>query len=209
MTNVLVIHSSASGDASVSRGLTRDLLARMRAADPSMTVVERDLGLQPVPQLTEDAVAALRRAEVDNEPRQAAQRLSEALLSEVEAADILVIGSPMYNFGISTQLKAWFDHILRAGRTFRYTPNGPEGLLKGKRAIVIVARGGVYSQGPGLARNHQEGHLTTMLGFMGIADVEFAIAEGLAVPEKREQGLAQARARIEELLAEPLVRSAA
>lgn len=210
MTKVLLINSSASGEASVSRGLTRDLIERMRAADPALEVAERDLGLEPVPHLTEDSVAALRRAEVDNEARQAAERLSEGLLAELEAADVLVIGSPMYNFGITTHLKAWFDHVLRAGRTFRYTPNGPEGLLTGKRAILVVARGGVYGQGPGLARNHQEGHLRTMLGFMGIVDVEFVIAEGLAVgPEKREQAIAHARERFGELLAEPLIRSAA
>ena len=123
--------------------------------------------------------------------------LSDALVAELAAADILVIASPMYNFGMSSTLKAWFDHVLRAGLTFRYTAEGPEGLMTGKKAVVIESRAGCYSEGPGAALDGQEPHIRTLLGFIGITDVTFVRAEKLAFgPEAADAAIAEAGAAL-------------
>ena len=119
------------------------------------------------------------RATAETDAERAALAVSEELLAELNAADLLVIGAPMYNFGITSTLKSWFDHVLRAGVTFRYTEAGPEGLVTGKKAVVIETRGGLYSEGPGASLDSQEPHLRTMLGFMGVTDVVFVRAEKL------------------------------
>jgi FMN-dependent NADH-azoreductase len=117
---------------------------------------------------------------------------------QLQVADLIVIASPMYNFGMSSTLKAWFDHVLRAGVTFRYTESGPEGLLKGKKAVVIESRGGLYSEGPGMAMNSQEAHIRTLLGFAGIDDVTFVLAEKLAFgPEAAEASIQAAFERLD------------
>ncbi|GJD51193.1 FMN-dependent NADH-azoreductase [Methylobacterium crusticola] len=202
MTRLLHIDSSASGEASASRRLTGALVRAWRQADPGLAVVARDLGAHPVPHLGEDGVAALRRGETASPAQAEVRRVSDALLDEVEAADVLVIGSPMYNFSLSTPLKGWFDHVLRAGRSFRYTPEGPQGLLGGRRAILVMTRGGLYSEGSGLARNHQEPYLRSLLGFVGITDVTAIVAEGLGLsPEGRDASLARAEAAITDLVA--------
>jgi FMN-dependent NADH-azoreductase len=142
--------------------------------------------------LTAETVAAI-KGEPASEKELAARALSDALVAELAAADILVIASPMYNFGMSSTLKAWFDHVLRAGLTFRYTPDGPEGLMKGKKAVVIESRGGFYSEGPAAAMDAQEAHIRIMLGFMGIDEVTFVRAEKLAFgPEAAEAAIAEA-----------------
>jgi FMN-dependent NADH-azoreductase len=198
MSTVLVLTSSVLGETSVSNQLVRDTVSRLRSQDPSLRVVTRDLGGSPIAHLTLDAATALRGAEPANAAQAAAQALSDELIAEIKAADIVVIGAPMYNFGISSTLKTWFDYVLRAGVTFRYGENGPEGLLKGKRAIVIESRGGLYSQGPAQVMDAQEPHLRTLLGFIGIADVTFIRAERLAFgPEAREQAIDAARRVIE------------
>jgi len=128
-----------------------------------------------------------------SEQRQVAA-CSDRIVEELQRADLIVIGSPMYNFGITSQLKAWFDAVVRAGKTFRYTDAGPEGLLKGKRDIVAESRGGFYSVGPRAEFDHQEPHLKTLLAFIGIDDVQFIRAEGLDMGrESRADGLAHAR----------------
>ncbi len=209
MSTVLVVNSSASGDASVSRSLVRQAVSRLLAQDPTLRVVTRDLGASPVPHLTAETVTGVRGAEATTEAEAAARALSDALIAELEAADVIVIGAPMYNFGIPSTLKAWFDHVLRAGRTFRYSAAGPEGLLKGKRAIVVESRGGLYSEGPAQAMDGQEPHLRTMLGFMGITDVAFVRAERLGLgPEAREQAIASALAELELLAGRSLPRAA-
>ena len=136
MTTALIVTSSANGDASVSSSLAATLVDRLRDADPAVHVVLRDVGTNPVPHLTADTVAAIKGTPA-SETELSARALSDALVAELAAADLLVIASPMYNFGMSSTLKAWFDHVLRAGLTFRYGENGPEGLLKGKRVVVI------------------------------------------------------------------------
>jgi FMN-dependent NADH-azoreductase len=193
MSTVLVVTSSALGEASVSNQLVEDVLSGLRAQDPDLRVITRDLGNAPIPHLTLDSATAIRGAEPANDAQAAAQALSDTLIAELEAANVLVIGAPMYNFGIASTLKAWFDHVLRAGITFRYGESGPEGLLKGKRAIVIESRGGLYSEGPAQVMDAQEPHLRGMLGFMGIT-VTFVRAEKLAFgPEPREQAIDAAR----------------
>jgi FMN-dependent NADH-azoreductase len=187
---ILVVTSSALGEASVSNQLVQDAVAELRSREPDVRVVTRDLGSSPIAHLTPDSAAVIRGAEPANDAQAAAQALSKELIAELEAADTIVIGAPMYNFGIASTLKAWFDHVLRAGLTFRYGESGPEGLLKGKRAIVIESRGGLYSEGPGQALDSQEPHLRTMLGFMVITDVTFVRAEKLGFgPEARAQAI--------------------
>ncbi|WP_394885695.1 FMN-dependent NADH-azoreductase (plasmid) [Mesorhizobium sp. AaZ16] len=123
--------------------------------------------------------------------------LAADLIDELRAADTIVIGAPMYNFGMASTLKAWFDHVLRAGVTFRYSEAGPEGLLTGKLAIVVVTRGGLYSEGPAQVMNSQEPHLRSLLGVIGITDVTFVRAEKLAFgPKAREQAIEAARAQL-------------
>ena len=192
MTNVLVVTSSANGGASVSGQLATSLIDRLRAADPSVHVILRDVGADPLPHLTADTVAAI-KGEPVTEAEQAARALSDSLVGELAAADILIIASPMYNFGMSSTLKAWFDHVARAGLTFRYTANGPEGLMTGKKAVVIESRAGFYSEGAAAAMDGQEPHIRILLGFMGITDVTFVRAEKLAFgPEAAEAAIAEA-----------------
>jgi FMN-dependent NADH-azoreductase len=193
---VLVVTSSVSGEASVSNQLVRRAVDALRRNDPEVQVATRDLGEDPLPHLDSEAVAAI-RGEPANAVQKAARARSDAVVAEVQSADTLVIGAPMYNFGIPSTLKAWFDHLLRAGITFRYTESGPLGLLKGKRAIVVLARGGLYSEGPAQVLDAQEPHLRALLNFIGIEDVTFVRAEKLAMGgEARAQGLAAAEAQL-------------
>ena len=195
MQTVLVINSSANGDASVSGGLAARFVDRLRESEPGLHVVLRDVGVNPVPHLTAETVAAIKGTPT-SEAEVAARSLSDGLIAELQIADLIVIASPMYNFGMSSTLKAWFDHVLRAGVTFRYTESGPKGLLKGKKAVVIESRGGLYSEGPAAAMNAQESHIQTLLGFAGIDDVTFVRAERLAF------GLEAAEASIEAAIAQ-------
>jgi FMN-dependent NADH-azoreductase len=161
-----------------------------------------------VPHLTTATLAGVRGepatvAELDS------RALSDALIAELRAADTIVMGVPMYNFSMPTGLRAWFDHVLRAGETFRYSAAGPEGLLGGKRAIVIEARGGHYSDGPTQAFDFQEPYLRHLFAFMGVTDVEFVRVEKIGFgPEARTAAIAGARARLEEIVGSTLERAA-
>jgi FMN-dependent NADH-azoreductase len=209
MSTVLVLTSSALGEESVSNQLVQDAVAALRSQDPGLRVVTRDLGGSPIPHITLDSATALRGAEPANAAQAMAQALSNELVAELEAADTIVIGAPMYNFGIASTLKSWFDYVLRAGVTFRYGESGPEGLLKGKRAIVILSRGGLYSEGPAQTMDSQEPHLRTLLGFIGITDVTFVRAEKLAFgPEVREQTIGAARTRLGHVIRNTFARAA-
>ena len=197
MSSILVLNSSANGAASVSKQLVQDTVEKLRAAHPGAKVVERDLGENPVPHLTSETTPAIRGAEAATAGQKQAVALSDTLIGELKDADTVVIGAPMYNFGIPSTLKTWFDHVLRAGITFRYSESGPEGLMKGKRAIVILSRAGFYSAGPAQPMDSQEPHLLNLLGFMGITDVTVIRAEKLAFgPEAREQALNDAKAEL-------------
>jgi len=208
MSNVLILTSSALGEASVSSKLAHQFGERLQAREPSASIVTRDVGIDPLPHLTAETVGGIRGA-AKTEAEKAAATLSDVLIAEIAAADLIVIGSPMYNFGISSTLKAWFDHVLRAGITFRYTEAGPEGLMTGKRAIVIESRAGLYSEGPAAAMDGQEPHLRTMLGFMGIDDVEFIRAERLAFgPDAADESVAAAARRLAAIASEGLALAA-
>jgi FMN-dependent NADH-azoreductase len=183
---LLHIDSSVLGENSASRSLTAAIVARLRAEHPGIEVTHRDLAAQSLPHFTP----------VLAEGHPCVARNGE-ILDEFLAADVVVIGAPMYNFTIPTQLKAWLDRVLTAGKTFRYTENGPEGLASGKRVIIASSRGGIYSQGPAASVDFQETYLKHVFGFIGIHDVEFVRAEGLNLgAEKREAAMAQAHAQI-------------
>lgn len=204
MTNILIVDSAATGEASVSRRLTGELEAILRGRGP-VRIVRRDVGTSPVPHLTAETTPAIRGAEPDSDSARDALALSDALVAELKAADLIVIGAPMYNFGMASTLKAWFDHVLRAGVTFRYSAAGPEGLVTGKKAIVIESRAGFYSEGPAAAMDSQEPHLRTLLGFMGVEDVSFVRAERLAFgPDAAEASIAAAVERLRSLAADEL-----
>lgn len=199
MKNALIVTSSAQAEASVSSRLAGAFETRLRTLHPGIAIVRRDVGAEPVPHLTAETVAAI-RGEPATETEAAARALSDELVGELQAADLIVIASPMYNFGMSSTLKAWFDHVLRAGITFRYTKAGPEGLLGGRKAVVIESRAGLYSEGDAAAMDGQEPHLRTLLGFMGIEDVVFVRAESLAFGAEAAQasiaGAEQSLARL-------------
>ncbi len=204
MTNVLIVDSAATGEASVTRRLTRELEAVLRGRGP-VRIVHRDVGSNPVPHLTAETTPAIRGAEAETEAARDALALSDALIAELKAADLIVIGAPMYNFGIASTLKAWFDHVLRAGITFRYSEAGPEGLLKGKKTIVIESRAGLYSSGPSAAMDSQEPHLRTLLGFMGLDGATFVRVEKLAFgPEQAAASIAEAIDELRGIAAEEL-----
>ena len=190
------------GEASISNQLVQMAVDRLRTRHPGTEIKTLDLGRDPIPHLTLDAATALRGGEAANAVQAAAQALSAELVADLRAADTIVIGAPMYNFGIASNLKTWFDYVLRAGITFRYTKSGPIGLLDGKRAIVIESRGGLYSEGPAQAFDSQEPHLRGLLNFIGITDVTFVRAERLAFgPEVREQAIHAAHGRLSQLIA--------
>ncbi|HYI41150.1 MAG TPA: NAD(P)H-dependent oxidoreductase [Allosphingosinicella sp.] len=192
MTNVLIVDSAATGEASVTRRLTGELEAVLRGRGP-VRIVHRDVGSNPVPHLTAETVPAIRGAPAVTDAARDAVALSDELIAELKAADLVVIGAPMYNFGIASTLKSWFDHVLRAGITFRYSEAGPEGLLKGRKAIVIESRAGLYSSGPSAPMDSQEPHLRTLLAFMGLDDVAFVRVEKLAFgPEQAAASIAEA-----------------
>lgn len=192
--NILIVSSSANGEASVSNQLAGRFADAVRSANPAARIVTRDVGAQPLPHLTSATVAAIKGV-----PASAAElealALSDALVAELQAADLIVIASPMYNFGISSTLKAWFDHVLRAGLTFRYTAEGPEGLLKGKKAVVIQSRAGFYGEGGTPQMDGQEPHLRAMLGFVGLDDVAYIRAEKLAFGPDAAEAAIEAAAR--------------
>jgi len=199
MNNVLQINTSARA-AGKANHMADDFTHAWREAHPADRIVLRDLTTQPVPHLDERTLNAFFTPPQQRDADlQAAVRLSDELIAELQAADVIVIGVPMYNFGIPSTLKAYFDHIARAGITFRYTANGPEGLLTGKRAIILAARGGIYS---GTPKDTQTAYLRDFLAFVGITEVEFIYAEGLAMGEEAAQrAQQQAEARIAELSA--------
>ena len=183
--NVLQINSSARREASHSTRLANRIVQRLRDADPDATLTVRDLGLKPHPVLDESALGALFTPASQRTAEQSARvALDDALIAEIQAADVVVLGVPMYNFGVPAALKIWIDAIARAGVTFRYTEKGPEGLLKGKKVYVALTRGGKYRNTPS---DTQVPYLKTVFGFLGLTDVSFVYAEGLAMGADAEQ----------------------
>jgi FMN-dependent NADH-azoreductase len=198
--NILQINSSARRDASHSTRLAARLVQRLRDADPEATLSVRDLNKVPHPILDEDALAALFTPADQRTLEQAARvALDDALIAEIQAADVVVLGVPMYNFGVPAQLKNWIDAISRAGVTFRYTEKGPEGLLKDKKVYVALTRGGKYRNTPA---DTQVPYLKTVFTFLGLTDVHFVYAEGLAMgPDAEQSAIASAHEQIEDAVA--------
>ena len=207
MKTYLQLNSSLHGADSLSSRLASRFIKSLAladrgegAADATPGFIVRDLANQPLPHLTAERFAAFVTAPEQRtsvQARIAAE--SDELVAELAAADVIVIGLPMYNFGVPSTLKAYFDHVARAGVTFRYTPTGPEGLLRGKRAFVIATRGGRHA---GTTSDLQSAYVRQFLGFIGITDIEFIYAEGLALGEEsRTAAIVEAGKRIEQLAA--------
>ena len=195
LMQLLHIDSAITGAHSVSRQLTAQIVAAYQANHPGTKVSYLDLVADAPAHFTMDAMAP-RTGQTDglSEVQKRENAVSERLVSQFLAADVVVIGAPFYNFSIPTQLKAWIDRIAQPGRTFQYTANGPEGLAKGKTVIIASTRGGVYSTSEGgRAMEHQESYLQTVLGFFGVTDVRFVRAEGVAMGDAaKAQAMADA-----------------
>ena len=197
--NILQINSSARSEGAVSTRVANDIVARLRGKHAGSKLVLRDLAVTPHPTLDESTLQALFTKQEDRSAEQAARvALDDALIAEIQASDVVVLGVPMYNFGVTAQLKNWIDAIARAQVTFRYTATGPEGLLTGKKVYLALARGGVHRDS---ASDSQVPYLKTMLGFLGMTDLQFVYAEGLAMgPEAQQSALASAQAQIEQAI---------
>lgn len=200
MRNLLQINSSIFSSGGQSSRLAERFVSAWREANPGATVTVRDLAKQPVPHLDAARFGAfIAKPEERTIEQQATANYSEALIAELKAADVIVLGLPMYNFGLPSTLKAYFDHIGRAGHTFKYTEKGPAGLLSGKSAYVFATRGGLYQ---GTPRDTQTAYIRDFLGFIGITDVEFIYAEGLAINEEsKNASLARAHRDIDNITA--------
>lgn len=199
--NVLKITSSARGQVSESTRLADNYITALRAVQPELKVVTRDLAADALPHIDGNVLGAFfTPAEQRTAEQQALIARSDALVAELQAADAIVLAVPMYNFGIPSTLKAYFDWIARAGVTFKYTPTGPVGLLADKPVTVFAARGGLYQ---GTPHDTQTGYLKDFLGFIGLKSVEFVYAEGLNMgDELRAKAEAEAASRIAELVAD-------
>ena len=199
MKTLLQLNTSLFSNQGQSSRLADAFVAEWKAFNPQGAVIARDLATDTVPHLTAERFQAfLAKPEARTLAQQKVVNESDALIAELQQADTIVLGLPMYNFGIPSTLKAYFDHVARAGVTFRYTDKGPVGLLTGKKAYVFAARGGMYQ---GTPRDTQSPYVRDFLAFLGITDVEFIYAEGLAMGEtSRDAALSKARSRIEGLL---------
>ena len=194
--NILQVNSSARSEGSASTRLANSIVVRLRAENPGASLVVRDLARNPHPVLDEAALGALFTPAEQRTPAQAERvALDDALIAEIKTADAVVLGVPMYNLGVPAQLKNWIDAIARAKVTFQYTANGAEGLLKGKKVYVALTRGGKYR---GTDWDSQVPYLKIVLGFLGMTDITFVYAEGLAMgPEAEQQAFAEAHREIE------------
>ncbi len=182
MKTILAVTSSPKSEGSVSNTLVEHFVQAWKDATPGAEVSHRNVGVNPLPHLDEATIGAIYTPEdVRSDAQRGLLAESDAVVEELEAADVIVIGAPMHNFSISSALKTWIDHAARVGRTFHYTAEGPEGQLKGKKVFVLTARGGNYGEGsPAHAMDHQTPYLKTVLGFLGLTDISFIHAEGVA-----------------------------
>lgn len=195
MTTILQINSAARSQGSTSTQLIKELTAKLQQSNPDSHVIVRNLQAEPLPHLDDTILGAFFTPADQRTPEQTAiSARSEALIAELQSADIIVIGAPMYNFGISTQLKTYFDFISRAGISFQYTDSGSEGFVTGKKVFVVTARGGQYV---GTPDDTHTPYIQAFLGFLGMTDVSFIYAEGLAMgPDTANASLAGAREAI-------------
>jgi FMN-dependent NADH-azoreductase len=203
MTTILHIDSSILGGYSVSRTLTAEIVAKQEALHPGARVIRRDLVVDAAMHLSDAHMAVFQGGEVGNAALGQDLATGGAYIDDLFAADIIVIGTPMYNFTVPTQLKGWIDRVLVAGRTFQYGANGPEGLVKGKKVFIASARGGVYTgDSPAAGLDHQETYMLGVLAFIGMTDVTIIRAEGLALGEDvKATAIAGAKTQIEALAA--------
>ncbi|KQT53752.1 FMN-dependent NADH-azoreductase [Aureimonas sp. Leaf454] len=202
MTNILHIDSSILGGYSVSRSLTADIVARQVELHPGATVVYRDLVSDAGLHLSDAHMAVFQGGAVGSPALGQDLAVGAAYIDELFAADMIIIGVPMYNFSVPTQLKAWVDRVCVAGRTFKYGANGAEGLVTGKKVFLASTRGGIYSQGPAAALEHQETYIRGVLAFIGLTDVTIVRAEGLNISaDAKATAVAQAKAEIAALAA--------
>jgi len=181
MTAILHIKSSSNLQGSFTRQIGAIAVERLKAQHPHAQIIERDLVASPVPHITPEWIGAAFSGNADA----AALKLSNTLVDEVFASDILVIEAPMYNFSVPSVLKAWIDQVVRAGKTFSHSASGPEGLVKGKRAIVVFGAGGFYAEGPYKPYEHTLSYLLSVLGFIGITNVETIRIEGVALGQDK------------------------
>jgi FMN-dependent NADH-azoreductase len=204
---LLHVDSSISGAHSVSRQLTSSIVDRMKSAIPGLEVVYRDLAAAPIPHISEAvqterfsaqarsgalpaAAAALYAGDASRDSQvQRDLKVVDAALDEFLWADVVVVGAPMYNFGVPSQLKTWIDALAFAGKTFRFTQTGAEGLCAGRRVVVASSRGGFYAAGPMAGLDHQESYLAAFFGFLGVTDVSFVRVEGASIPDMRQRAI--------------------
>lgn len=200
MKTLLHIKTSINGDAGQSNILSNEFVSHWHQRHPDSRVIERDLAAEPVPHLDAERFNAfLTPADKRNEAQEKIVAYSDSLIAELQQADAIVIGLPMYNFGIPSTLKAYFDHVARSGVTFRYTEEGPEGLLPNVPVHIIAARGGLYE---GTTADSQTGYMNTFLGFLGLSDLRFIYAEGMAMGgEHKHLAVKQAQQSIKAELA--------
>lgn len=200
MQSILLLTASPRTD-SHSTKIATELAERLVSLNPASTIVRRDLGKDPLPHIDAVYTTAIRKPEDARSAEEAeAAKKSDELVSEFLSADILVIGTGLINFNIYSSLKTWIDHIVRAGLTYKYTESGPVGLVMGKKVYIVLASGGIYTQGPAAPLNHAAPYLKSVLGFIGITDVETIPVEGLSVgPDGAERAIAAARTRIAQL----------
>lgn len=196
MSSILLITSSPRGEASHSKRLATELGRRLQTARPGATLVTRDLARDPLPHIGGDFTSGLGTPEDRRSPEQArAVAASDAAIEELLAADTIVLATGMINFGIASTLKSWFDHVARAGRTFRYTESGPVGLVGNKQVYLVLASGGVYSDDPSAAFDHAVPYVRSLFAFLGVPEVEVIRIEGVALGAEAERA---ALARAEE-----------
>jgi FMN-dependent NADH-azoreductase len=201
MSSILLVTSSPRGADSLSTKIASEFVDKLKAQNPAATVAHRDLGRNPIAHLDTVTTSAIKKQPADRTADEAAAVVeSDALTAELLAADTVVLATGLINFNIYSTLKSWIDNVARAGLTFRYTAEGPEGLAKNKKVYIVLSAAGVYSEGPAMAMNHAVPYLKTVLGFMGMTDVEVIYVEGTAFgPEAFEKAIASAQERTQQL----------
>lgn len=201
MSSILLVTSSPRGSESLSSQIAVELAEKIKASRPEAEVIHRDLGAAPIPHLDSVTTSAIRKAPEDRDSDEAAAAaISDGLVAELLAADTVILSTGLINFNIYSGLKSWIDNVARAGQTFRYTSEGPQGLATGKKVYIVLTAAGVYSEDPAAAMNHAVPYLKTVLGFMGMTDVEVVTVEGLAFGEEAAaKAIASARKQADQI----------